>query len=168
MNTGEQGTGYVVLLPQDLSFMAAYMSPANWDGNPTNHGDYEHFYIRETANYPIQDNYASARVVGASIRVQYIGETMTESGLISGSHVFDSTLGRISEDVVENGYYITRGRPHEGMRLSYLPRDESDLEWCNMDYKVWTDDLAGAINVKAKFEYNNNPQSLQVQIFGPC
>ena len=26
MNTGDEGTGYVTLLPQDLSFMAAYMS----------------------------------------------------------------------------------------------------------------------------------------------
>ena len=54
---------------------------------------------------------------------------MTESGLFVGAHVYDSTLGRISEDVVENGYYISRGRPHEGIRLAYMPRDEGDIEY---------------------------------------
>lgn len=61
---------------------------------------------------------------------------MTESGLLFASHVYDSTLGRISEDVIENGYYISRGRPHEGIRLAYLPRDEGDLEYANLDYKI--------------------------------
>lgn len=54
---------------------------------------------------------------------------MAESGLFVGAHVYDSTLGRISEDVIENGYYISRGRPHEGIRLAYLPRDDGDLEY---------------------------------------
>jgi hypothetical protein len=61
---------------------------------------------------------------------------MTESGLLVGAHVYDSTLGRISEDVVENGYYISRGRPHEGIRLAYLPRDDGDLEYTALDYRV--------------------------------
>lgn len=61
---------------------------------------------------------------------------MTESGLLVGSHVYDSTLGRISENVVENGYYISRGRPNEGIRLAYLPRDDGDLEYTGLDYKI--------------------------------
>lgn len=70
------------------------------------------------------------------MRAQYIGEAMTESGLLVGAHVYDSTLGRISENVVENGYYISRGRPNEGIRLAYLPRDDGDLEYTGLDYKV--------------------------------
>jgi len=65
---------------------------------------------------------------------------MTESGLLVGSHVFDSKLGHMSEDIVENGYYTVRGRPHEGIRLAYLPRDETDLSWCNLDYRYRRDD----------------------------
>jgi hypothetical protein len=61
---------------------------------------------------------------------------MTESGLLVGAHVYDSTLGRISENVVENGYYISRGRPNEGIRLAYLPRDDGDLEYTGLDYRV--------------------------------
>lgn len=81
---------------------------------------------------------------------------MSESGLMFGSHVFDSTLGRISEDVIENGYYITRGRPHEGIRLAYLPRDEGDLEYCGLDYKVYHNSGDGI--VVPKYDYNNYPE----------
>ena len=80
---------------------------------------------------------------------------MTESGLMYGSHVMDSTLGRISEDVIENGYYITRGRPHEGMRLAYLPRDEADIEYCALDYKI--KHASGDHVVLPKFDYINAP-----------
>ena len=93
---------------------------------------------------------------------------MTESGLMFGSHVFDSTLGRISEDVIENGYYITRGRPHEGIRLSYLPRDEADLEYCGLDYRVRHE--AGDGVVVPKLDYQNSAQQngqLRVQVFEP-
>ena len=61
---------------------------------------------------------------------------MAESGLLVGAHVYDSTLGHISENVVENGYYISRGRPHEGIRLAYLPRDDGDLEYTGLDYRI--------------------------------
>jgi hypothetical protein len=80
---------------------------------------------------------------------------MSESGLLFGSHVFDSSLGRISEDVIENGYYITRGRPHEGVRLAYLPRDESDIDYCGLDYKILHKNGDGI--VRAKDDYVNAP-----------
>ncbi len=93
---------------------------------------------------------------------------MSESGLIFGSHVFDSTLGRISEDVIENGYYITRGRPHEGIRLAYLPRDESDIDYCGLDYKILHKSGDGIVLPKA--DYINSPQingQLRVEVFEP-
>jgi hypothetical protein len=127
---------------------------ASYDGNPTNNGDYEHAYVNECQNDDITKYYAQGRVVGCSVRVQYIGEAMTESGLLFGSHVFDSTLGRISEDVIENGYYITRGRPHEGIRLSYLPRDEGDIEYCGLDYRI--EHKNGDGFVRPKLDYDNN------------
>jgi hypothetical protein len=68
---------------------------------------------------------------------------MTESGLLVGAHVYDSTLGRISENVVENGYYISRGRPNEGIRLAYLPRDDGDLEYTGLDYRIGKRDSTG-------------------------
>lgn len=75
LNTGKQGKGYVALMPQDLAFSCVY-SPddENWDGNPMNLGNDGHKYSPECFSYPIIENYGSARVVGASMRVQYIGE----------------------------------------------------------------------------------------------
>lgn len=40
----------------------------NFDGNPNNQGDYEHRYIPETTIDQILKYYASARVVGCSMR----------------------------------------------------------------------------------------------------
>ncbi len=144
----------MAVLPLDLAYRCAYTSMASYDGNPTNNGDYEHAYVNECQNDDITKYYAQGRVVGCSVRVQYIGEAMTESGLLFGSHVFDSTLGRISEDVIENGYYITRGRPHEGIRLSYLPRDEGDIEYCGLDYRI--EHKNGDGFVRPKLDYDNN------------
>ncbi len=156
MNTGNQGIGYVAVLPLDLAYRCAYKGMPDYDGNPTNDGGYKHQYISECSNDDINKYYASGRVVGCSVRAQYIGEAMSESGLLFGSHVFDSSLGRVSEDVIENGYYITRGRPHEGIRLAYLPRDEGDLEYTGLDYMI--KHAAGDDIVIPKFDYNNFPQ----------
>lgn len=168
LNTGKQGKGYVALMPQDLAFSCVY-SPddENWDGNPLNLGNDGHKYNPECFSYPIIENYGSARVVGASMRVQYIGEVQQESGIMVGSHVFDATIGMISEDIVENGYYITRGRPHEGMRLSYLPRDESDTEYCDLNYKIRFTGTNSNYAVDPNKAYNNAPTDLAVDIWNP-
>lgn len=141
VSTGNQGCGYVSVLPLDLSFCMAYQSRPEFDGNPQDSGALKHSYLNDTNCYQILDFYAQGRVVGCSVRAQYIGEAMTESGLMVGAHVYDSTLGRISENVVENGYYISRGRPHEGIRLAYLPRDDGDLEYTALDYRVKSAEL---------------------------
>jgi hypothetical protein len=99
------------------------------------------------------------------MRVQYIGEAMTESGLLFGSHVMDSTLGRISEDVIENGYYITRGRPHEGIRLSYLPRDDGDLEYTGLDQKIKVFNNWDVVIPHQDYTTNTANSNIQVEIF---
>lgn len=58
-----------------------------------------------------------------------MGTAEQESGFLVGSHVFETGPERVSDEIVENGYFVTRGRPHEGMRLVYLPRDTKDLEY---------------------------------------
>jgi hypothetical protein len=46
-----------------------------------------------------------------------------------GSHIFDATPWTLNEDVIENGYFVTRGKPHDGIRLVYIPKDEHDLTY---------------------------------------
>lgn len=43
-----------------------------------------------------------------------------------GAHVYESEVGRISDEIVENGYFNTHGRPNEGVRLVWIPKDNSD------------------------------------------
>lgn len=45
---------------------------------------------------------------------------------MTAAHVYESEVGRISEEIVENGYFNVRARPFEGVRLVWLPRDNSD------------------------------------------
>jgi hypothetical protein len=40
-----------------------------------------------------------------------------------GAHVFDSTPLTLDEHTIEQGYFVTRKRPSEGIRLVYIPKD---------------------------------------------
>ena len=42
VNTGDHGTGYVSVLPLDLAYRCCYKGMPDYDGNPTNNGDYRH------------------------------------------------------------------------------------------------------------------------------
>ena len=46
-----------------------------------------------------------------------------ESGFITGSHLFDTNPFIIDEEHIEEGYFPTKVRPSEGLRLVYLPKD---------------------------------------------
>lgn len=48
--------------------------------------------------------------------VQYIGSVEQEAGIFEGAHVYETEPVKISQEIIENGYYVTRGRPREGMR----------------------------------------------------
>jgi hypothetical protein len=50
INTGDQGQGYVAMLPLDLAFSCCYQSLESWDGNLSNSGDYKHRYFKECSN----------------------------------------------------------------------------------------------------------------------
>lgn len=67
------------------------------------------------------------------MKISYIGTAEQESGFITGSHIFDSTPFTINEEHIEEGYFPTKVKPMEGLRLVYLPKDEKDLtfEPCN-------------------------------------
>ena len=53
-----------------------------------------------------------------------------------GSHVFDATPLTIDETTIENGYFVTRKRPSEGMRMVYIPKDSSDLDFVPQTFKL--------------------------------
>lgn len=61
--------------------------------------------------------------------MQYIGTAEEEAGLLIGSHVHDSSPTVMTDEIIENGFFVSRGRPNEGMRLVYIPRDQGDLEF---------------------------------------
>ena len=56
---------------------------------------------------------------------------------MAGAHIYDKRPCELSEDAIEDGYYVTRCRPIDGMRLVYQPRDDRDFEYIPLDYK-WT------------------------------
>jgi hypothetical protein len=70
------------------------------------------------------------------MRVSYIGSAQDERGFMVGSHVFDATPLTIDEHTVEEGYFVTRKRPSEGIRLVYIPKDSADLEFAPMTTKL--------------------------------
>lgn len=75
--------------------------------------------IQESSCSFVPESFAHARVVGASMRVSYIGTHDSESGFMAGAHIYDKRPCELSEDAIEDGYYVTRCRPIDGMRLVY-------------------------------------------------
>ena len=63
--------------------------------------------------------FVALRLVGASIRISYTGTVEGESGMLCGSHVYDKRIVENSEKATEEGFFVTRARPHEGVRLVY-------------------------------------------------
>lgn len=82
----------------------------------------------ENSEY-IADSFSHARLVGCSYRVSYIGTRDEESGFLCASHIFSSMPHLIDEQLIEEGYFVTRKRPSEGIRMCYLPKDDADLEY---------------------------------------
>lgn len=82
------------------------------------------------------ENYTYARLVGASIRITWIGPREIESGIMVGSHVFNATPLTLTQDIIEEGYFPVRAAPHEGLRFVYVPRDDQDLQFTALDKKV--------------------------------
>lgn len=88
------------------------------------------------SNWYISDSYSSVRLVGASIKVQYIGRNDEESGFFCGSHLYGDTPFAAGEDAIEEGFHRAGGRPQEGLRFVYLPRSEVDLEMSECNYRL--------------------------------
>lgn len=42
----------------------------------------------------------------------------------------------VSEERIENGYFVHRGKPSEGIRMVWLPKDKSDCDFYNSDYFI--------------------------------
>jgi len=59
----------------------------------------------------IPQKFSEARLVGASMRVSYIGTRDEESGFIVGGHLFDSNPWLITEDSIEESYMSVRVKP---------------------------------------------------------
>jgi len=53
-----------------------------------------------------------------------------------GSHLYGDTPFAIGEDAIEEGYHKASGRPQEGLRFVYLPRQEDDLEMQECNYRL--------------------------------
>lgn len=69
-------------------------------------------------------------MVGASIRLTYIGSDDEESGFMSGAHVYNVSPFELSDEVIEEGHFATKNvRPNEGIRLVYYPKDPDDLNF---------------------------------------
>ncbi len=54
------------------------------------------------------------------------------------SHVYDKRICELSEKAIEEGFYVTRTRPSDGIRLVYQPKDDLDMVFqeCNRRWDV--------------------------------
>lgn len=84
----------------------------------------------------IPEKFSEARLVGASMRVTYIGTRDEESGFLVGGHLFDSNPWLVTEDAIEESYMHCRAKPSQGMRAVYMPKDEKDLEFATTAIKL--------------------------------
>lgn len=50
--------------------------------------------------------------------------------------MYESEVGRLSDEIVENGYFLTRGRPSDGCRLVWVPKDNADTEFFDSNFKI--------------------------------
>ena len=60
--------------------------------------------------------------------MSYIGSAELESGLFSTSHLWDWRPFDVTEEVVEEGYFYKVGKPSEGLRAVWVPKDMSDAD----------------------------------------
>lgn len=53
---------------------------------------------------------------------------------MQGSTVLDAPLGQFSDDIINDGYFVVRGRPREGIRLVWMPKEEDDLNFSDNNW----------------------------------
>ena len=112
VNTGPYGTGGIGLLPQDTTFKCAYIVESlggPYDPNKLGVGNVD--FVEQSDCRYIPDKFSEARLVGASMRISYIGTAEQESGFVIGSHLFDANPFMISEEQIEEGHYVSKGKP---------------------------------------------------------
>lgn len=86
--------------------------------------------------HDLNDKFEKVRVSGASVNVHYHGEVDDESGYIAGGHLFDQSLGLLSQNKIDDAHNLIKDAPHKGLRLVYLPRQPSDYEYSSLNRKV--------------------------------
>jgi hypothetical protein len=104
------------------------------------------------------------RLIGASMRVSYTGTVDGEQGIMAASHVYDKRVCELSEKAVEEGYYVTRARPHEGIRMVYQPKDELDFTFTELN-RMW--DFGTTTNAFETFVNNGANVATPVWAYDP-
>jgi len=66
---------------------------------------------------------------------------------LQGSFVLESKIGQFSDDIINDGFFVTRCRPREGIRLNWLPKEEDDNDFYGTDQQVFMDVGVFANNV---------------------
>ncbi len=80
----------------------------------------------------IPQYYNNVRLIGASIRLTYIGVAQNVSGLMVGCINYGYQMGHENVTVVEDGQYTQHRFTGDGMRCIWLPRDNDDLKYINL------------------------------------
>jgi hypothetical protein len=74
-----------------------------------------------------QQYFSQVSLVSASISLQYIGQAQNEQGFMVGGQVYGVDADFMTPEYVETGQFRVMGRPGDGMRMIYLPKDSSDF-----------------------------------------
>lgn len=84
----------------------------------------------------LHDRYSHVRVVGASVRISYVGAADEEAGMLVGAHLRNTSITGVTNRLIEEGEHVVRSRPHQGLRLSYSPHSAEDYNWTELNTRV--------------------------------
>lgn len=76
--------------------------------------------------------YTNIRLIGCSVRIQYIGAMMTVSGMGACCLNYGFMPGRESVNTVEDSDYVQHVGTAAGLRMIWAPKDQNDFNYMNL------------------------------------
>lgn len=97
----------LAFLPQDLHFRSLVFVDADMtDLASSNVEKYQTLNALIASALGLEEYFAFARIVGASMRVSFVGESDEESGLFVGGHCYDYNVGLLDANKVDTSYHV--------------------------------------------------------------
>jgi hypothetical protein len=130
----------LVILPKHIG--SSEIDNMNWGTNTTSQG----YVFSFTTNYQdenwgipqllLADNipnyYTNVRLIGCSVRIQYIGALLNVSGMGACCLNYGFMPGHESVNTVEDSDYVQHVGTAAGLRMIWAPKDQNDFNYMNL------------------------------------